>query len=89
MYRYDSDSYADDLPYWNYEFGRPHLIVPYTLDNNDMRFAQALEGERFFQYLKDSFDKLYEEGQAGAPKVPRVHFYNIYFFDCLPAVLIN
>ncbi len=34
--RYDSDSYADDLPYWNYQYGRPHLIVPYTLDNNDM-----------------------------------------------------
>lgn len=43
---YDSDSYADDLPYWNYDHGRPHLIVPYTLDNNDMRFAQGLEGER-------------------------------------------
>lgn len=46
---YDSDSYADDLPYWNYDHGRPHLVIPYTLDNNDMRFAQALEGERFFR----------------------------------------
>ena len=59
---YDSDSYADDLPYWNYDYGRPHLIVPYTLDNNDMRFAQSLEGDRFFHYLRDAFDTLYEEG---------------------------
>jgi len=65
---YDSDSYADDLPYWNYEFGRPHLIVPYTLDNNDMRFSQGLENGRFFEYLKNAFDVLYEEG-ATSPKM--------------------
>lgn len=68
---YDSDSYADDLPYWievdSSSGKKPHLIVPYTLDANDMRFATAQgfnSGEQFFQYLKDSFDVLYEEGQT-------------------------
>ncbi len=59
---YDSDSYADDLPYWHND---RHLIIPYTLDINDMRFASPQgfnSGEQFFQYLKDSFDTLYEEG---------------------------
>lgn len=51
-FMYNSDSYADDLPYWNTSFGKPLLIIPYTLDNNDMRFSQALEGDRFFNYLK-------------------------------------
>ena len=65
---YDSDSYADDLPYWTYWKNRKtgeiksHLVIPYTLDCNDMRFFQALECERFFDYLKSSFDVLYEEG---------------------------
>lgn len=68
---YDSDSYADDLPYWSYDYDRPHLIIPYTLDNNDMRFSQSLEGERFYQYLKDSFDTLYAEG-ATSPKMMSV-----------------
>ena len=64
---YDADSYADELPYWDYSEGRPHLIVPYTLDANDMRFATAQgfnSGEQFFTYLKDSFDTLYQEGEA-------------------------
>lgn len=68
---YDADSYADDLPYWNFEYGRPHLIVPYTLDTNDMRFAVAQgfnSGEQFFTYLRDAFDVLYAEG-AAAPKM--------------------
>jgi putative urate catabolism protein len=68
---YDADSYADDLPYWNTEYGRPHLIVPYTLDANDMRFATSQgfnSGEQFFCYLKDSFDVLYSEGEV-APKM--------------------
>ena len=59
---YDSDSYADDLPYWH---NQNHLIIPYTLDINDMRFAAPQgfnSGEQFFQYLKDSFDTLYAEG---------------------------
>ena len=68
---YDSDSYADELPYWTQEYNKPHLIVPYTLDANDMRFATPQgfnSGEQFFQYLKDGFDVLYREG-ADAPKM--------------------
>ena len=62
---YDSDSYADDLPYWHQHGGGHHLVIPYTLDNNDMRFAAPQgfnSGEQFYTYLKDSFDTLYEEG---------------------------
>ncbi len=64
---YDADSYADDLPYWNHDYGKPHLIVPYTLDNNDMRFASAQgfnSGDQFFTYLRDAFDILYSEGMT-------------------------
>ena len=70
-FMYDSDSYADDLPYWVDGPQGKHLVIPYTLDTNDMRFAQVQgfnNGEVFFQYLKDSFDLLYEEG-ATAPKM--------------------
>jgi len=62
---YDSDSYADDLPYWHTEGSRNHLIIPYTLDANDMRFVAAQgfnSGDQFYTYLIDSFDTLYEEG---------------------------
>ncbi|MDF2644152.1 MAG: puuE, partial [Pseudomonas sp.] len=70
---YDSDTYDDDLPYWAPQTptGRPHLVIPYTLDTNDMRFTQVQgfnNGEQFFQYLKDAFDVLYAEG-ADAPKM--------------------
>ena len=61
---YDSDSYADDLPYWHQHDRGHHLVIPYTLDNNDMRFAAPQgfnSGEQFYTYLKDSFDTLYEE----------------------------
>ena len=71
---YDSDSYADDLPYWVSDYGRPHLVIPYTLDNNDMRFATIQgfnSGEQFYAYLKDAFDVLYEEGQT-TPKMMSV-----------------
>ncbi len=71
---YDSDSYADDLPYWVRGEARPHLVIPYTLDNNDMRFATAQgfnSGDQFFAYLKDSFDTLYGEGVT-APKMMSV-----------------
>ena len=71
---YDSDSYADELPYWTHDFGQPHLIVPYTLDNNDMRFATLQgfnSGDQFFAYLRDAFDVLYAEG-ASAPKMMSV-----------------
>ena len=64
---YDADSYSDDLPYYETVNGRPHLIVPYTLDTNDMRFASAQgfnSGTQFFDYLKDAFDVLYEEGKS-------------------------
>ncbi|MFT8464188.1 allantoinase PuuE [Acetobacter persici] len=62
---YDADSYADDLPYYDRRYGRPQLIVPYTLDVNDMKFAALngfTEGEQFFRYLRDTFDMLYREG---------------------------
>jgi putative urate catabolism protein len=71
---YDSDSYADDLPYWVAGPKGPHLVIPYTLDANDMRFATAQgfnSGEQFFAYLKDSFDVLYREGET-APKMMSV-----------------
>ena len=62
---YDADSYADDLPYWDQRFGKPQLIVPYTLDVNDMKmvaFNGFTEGEQFFRYLCDTFEQLREEG---------------------------
>src|SRR3954463_7583291 len=71
-FAYVADSYADDLPYWADVAGKRQLIVPCTLDANDMRFAtnQGFNtGEQFFQYLKDSFDVLYEEGARGSPKM--------------------
>ena len=73
---YSSDDYADDLPYWlSKPDGGRHLIIPYTLDANDMRFATPQgfnTGEHFYQYLKDSFDYLYEEGRRGSPKMMSV-----------------
>ncbi len=75
---YDADSYADDLPYWTEVAAHgtmvDHLIVPYTLDANDMRFATAQgfnTGDQFYAYLRDSFDTLYEEGLT-APKMMSV-----------------
>jgi len=71
---YDSDAYADDLPYWVSEFGRPHLVVPYSLDHNDMRFAARggfQTADQFFHYLRDAFDVLYAEGES-APKLMSV-----------------
>ena len=71
---YDSDSYADELPYWVEVAGRPHLIVPYTLDANDFRFAMPQgfnSGDQFFTYLRDSFDVLYAEGET-RPKMMSV-----------------
>ena len=71
---YDSDSYSDDLPYWEKRGKKKQLIIPYTLDNNDMRFAtnQGFNtGDHFYNYLKDSFDALYEEGKT-SPKMMSV-----------------
>ncbi len=64
-FRYNADCYADDLPYWSHMHDTPQLMVPYTLDANDMRFATPQgfnSGQQFFEYLKDSFDVLYAEG---------------------------
>lgn len=71
---YDADDYNDDLPYWALVEGKPQLIVPYTLDANDMRFAAVQgfnSGNQFFTYLKDSFDVLYAEG-AETPRMMSV-----------------
>jgi len=82
-YLYDSDSYADDLPYWTevalegagIARSVPHLVVPYTLDSNDMRFAAAQgfnSGTQFFDYLKDAFDVLYREGDPADLDAPKM-----------------
>ncbi len=71
---YDSDAYNDDLPYWTHVGGKPHLVIPYTLDNNDMKFSVApgfTSGDGFYRYLKDAFDVLYREGKT-APKMMSV-----------------
>lgn len=71
---YDADDYNDDLPHWTVVSGRPHLVVPYTLDANDMRFATAQgfnSGDQFYAYLKDTFDTLRDEG-AEAPRMMSV-----------------
>ena len=65
-FTYNSDTYADDLPYWDCSFAEPQLMVPYTLDANDMRFATPQgfnSGQQFFDYLRDTFDVLYAEGE--------------------------
>ncbi|MEL7526440.1 MAG: allantoinase PuuE [Pseudomonadota bacterium] len=69
---YISDTYDDDLPYWLEIAGRDQLIIPYTLEANDMRFAVSpgwSDGEDFFNYLKNAFDALYEEGETDTPKM--------------------
>ena len=70
---YDSDAYDDDIPYWVEHNNKKHLIIPYTLDNNDMRFATAQgfnKGDDFYNYLKDSFDTLYNESKkSGSSKM--------------------
>jgi len=71
---YNADSYADDLPYWDHSHGEPQLMVPYTLDANDMRFATPQgfnSGQQFYDYLKSSFDVLYAEGDS-RPKMMSV-----------------
>lgn len=74
-FAYVSDTYADDLPYWMEVDGRQQLIIPYTLDCNDMRFATPQgfnSGDQFYAYLKDTFDTLYAEGQAGRPAMMNI-----------------
>ena len=70
-FTYDADDYSDDLPFWSTQITKPHLVVPYTLDTNDMRFATAQgfhTSDQFAHYLIDAFDVLYAEG-ATAPKM--------------------
>jgi allantoinase len=72
---YDSDSYADDLPYWVKVGSTPHLVVPYTLDTNDMRFATVQgfnSGTQFFDYLRDAFDSLHAEGDPAGLDRPKM-----------------
>jgi chitin deacetylase len=72
---YDADAYNDDLPYWVTVDGKGHLVIPYTLDNNDMKFGAAQgfnTGQDFFIYLRDAFDTLYKEGETGAAKMMSV-----------------
>jgi len=74
-FKYDSDSYADDLPYWTMEHGTPHLIIPYTLNENDMRLVSPnnyAHGEQFCNHLKQTLSYLIEEGKAGSPKMMTV-----------------
>ena len=79
-FAYDADHYGDDLPFWQQvevSDGRrlPHLVVPYTLDTNDMRFAAAQgfnSGTQFFDYLKDAFDVLYAEGAPDGLNQPKM-----------------
>ncbi|NBO21695.1 MAG: allantoinase PuuE, partial [Rhodobacteraceae bacterium] len=74
-----SDTYDDDLPYWAEIGDRDQLVIPYTLEANDMRFATApgyITGEQFFSYLKDSFDTLYAEGVAGRAKMFSIGLHN-------------
>ena len=78
-FEYVSDTYDDDLPYWRPHRGRAQLVIPYTLAANDMRFVTASgfqNGEAYFQFLKDSFDVLYEEGRQGAPKMMSIGLHN-------------
>jgi chitin deacetylase len=74
-----SDTYDDDLPYWLELGDHDQLVIPYTLEANDMRFATApgyITGEQFFRYLKDSFDTLYAEGQDGRAKMMSIGLHN-------------
>ena len=79
QFNWISDTYDDDLPHWREVGARDQLIIPYTLEANDMRFATApgyIEGEQFFTYLKDTFDTLYAEGTAGRSKMFSIGLHN-------------
>src|SRR5262249_49283052 len=74
---YDSDAYADDLPFWVKVAGKPHLVVPHAFDTNDSRMARNQDlsvGDLFFQYLRDAFDALYREG-GSAPRMMTVSLH--------------
>jgi allantoinase len=72
---YDSDAYNDDLPYWTTVHGLPHLVIPYTFDNNDSRLQRGGDfatGDQFFDYCRDAFDWLYRAGAEGQPRMMSV-----------------
>jgi putative urate catabolism protein len=76
---YDCDAYSDDLPYWTAVSGKPHLILPYTLDNNDARLVRGGDfatGDDFFIYCRDAFDWLYREGHEGRPRMMSVGLHS-------------
>jgi allantoinase len=86
---YDSDSYADDLPYWTAVASggvhKPHLVVPYALDSNDMRFVAMQgfnSGTQFFDYLKDGFDTLYREGDPHGLDAPKMFSVGLHARLC-------
>lgn len=73
-----SDNYAVDLPFWNHATGKPELFIPFTPDANDMRFAISngfAESDQLFTYLRDTFDTLYREGQAGQQKMMSIYLH--------------
>lgn len=74
---YDSDAYDDELPYWTRGHGRPHLVVPYSLSTNDVKFGRGSFGtaDDFFTYCRDAFDLLYDEGRA-QPKMLSIGLHN-------------
>lgn len=74
-----SDTYDDDLPHWVEVGARDQLVIPYTLEANDMRFATApgyINGQQFFTYLRDAFDTLWDEGAAGSPKMMSIGLHS-------------
>jgi allantoinase len=75
---YDSDAYNDDLPYWTRSGGRPHLVVPHSLDNNDSRLQRGGDfatAEQFFVYCRDAFDWLYRLGSEGRPRMMTISLH--------------
>jgi allantoinase len=76
---YDSDAYNDDLPYWTEVSGKPHLVLPYSLDNNDSRLQRGGDfatGDDFFTYCRDAFDWLYRQGSEGRPRMMSIGLHN-------------
>jgi allantoinase len=76
---YDSDAYNDDLPYWTRVSGKSHLVLPYSLDNNDSRMQRGGDfatGDDFFAYCRDAFDWLYRAGEEGRPKMMSIGLHN-------------
>jgi allantoinase len=76
---YDSDAYNDDLPYWMRVADKPHLVVPYSLDNNDSRLQRGGDfatGDDFFIYCRDAFDWLYRSGAEGRPRMMSIGLHN-------------